>query len=81
MKGKMPQPPQPTFRLQHLIDYLSLHNHITGELPTEVRVSQEFYDWYMKEITTTAKRLGVPHQNIKELVFDDIKLICKLKLK
>ena len=77
MPTPLPPQPEPKYRLQHLIDYLSLVNHITGELPKEVAVSKEFYDWYKSEVEGTAKRLGVPHPDVKEPVFDNIKIVVK----
>jgi len=79
MKGEMntQTPQEPQFRMQHLIDFLSLYNHLNGELPKEIVVSMQFHDWYRKELEETAKRLGIAHTNIKDLTFDGIKLIVK----
>jgi len=74
-------PQEPKYRLQHLIDFLSLYNHIVGELPRELKVSLEFHDWYIKEVAGTAKRLGVPHSNIKEAKFDEILMVTNDKNK
>lgn len=69
---------EPQFKMQHLVDYLVLYKHITGKLPTEIKVSLEFYDWYVKEITDMAKRFGMDTtRQLKEVTFDGIKLLTK----
>ena len=72
-----PIPPQPQYKLQHFVDYLSLHNHLIGELPKEITVSTSFFNWYKREIQESAKRLGIPVRPLKndEITFDGIKLV------
>jgi hypothetical protein len=67
---------EPKYKLQQLVDYLILHKHIVGVLPTEIKVTTEFYDWYVQEITNTVNGSEayelIQANNAVQLVYDVI---------
>ena len=79
-------PKKKQFSAQALPNYVEAYNHMTGELPKEIRVSEDFLDWYAEQLKASGKELGFYKAlNINEsikidkerLEFSGIKLVTK----
>lgn len=72
----------PQFTLDHLTNYLQLATLITGEAPTEIKVSQQVFNWYREQRKRVAKNFNVGELSNKDedQMFMGVKLIPKLEL-
>lgn len=63
------------FEMRHMIDYIQLHEHLTGKPLTELRVDPAFYDWYVEELKKTIKTLGLKAElNLNDIKFSGVTL-------
>lgn len=77
------QPAQPKYTLAQLQELIGLLHHLKGEAPAELRVSQEFFNWYREQVKQVAKNFNIPNKGMSDstMIFMGVKLVAKVKLK
>lgn len=53
-----PQQTAERYSIQQLSNYIQLIIHLTGEAPTKLEVSPDFYTWYVQTANKTAESIG-----------------------
>ena len=72
-----PVPKQPEYSLRQLATYIDLHNHLTGEMPKDIKVKKDFFEWYRRETKRTAKTMGFEAKKRVKMIFNDVELKYK----
>ncbi|MCR4330256.1 MAG: hypothetical protein NUV65_06970 [Candidatus Roizmanbacteria bacterium] len=74
--------PQPKYTLQHIQDHIQLTTFLTGELPKEITVSQDCFNWFRTQVKQIAKNFNFQNVNPKddELEFMGVKIKPLIKV-
>lgn len=75
----------PTIKPQQEVQYsvvqlkelLELTQHLTGEMPTKLKVSSSFYNFYVEESERIAKTFGIELKRSKKptITFNGVKIV------
>lgn len=67
-------PQQERYSIEQLANYIQLMIHLTGEPPTTLEVSADFYTWYVQTVNKTVENLGGKLNGDGQMIFQNIKL-------
>ena len=69
------------YSIEHLVNYIALHQHLTGEKLKTLTLTPDFYTWYVQSAQSMCDAYNLtPGFKDGKVVFNGVDLIKKVKI-